>query len=503
MEPATVTRRAFLSAAALAAAQAQTPAPPKRPNLILYMADELRAESIGCYGHPLVRTPNIDRLASEGTRFEQCHVQNPVCGPSRCSLATGWPVHVRGHRSLYYALHPDEPNLFRYLKENGYDTYWFGKNDLLATDSFPSSLNVATSRTPAGPRGYRNPWPPDDPHFYSFLYDKTPDRRQTGDYANLQAAIEILERPSDKPFCIFLPLLYPHPPYTAPEDFHDMYRPGDLPPLRPPGLPRQPRYVAALRKKMRLDRLHDADFRKVQAVYLGMVSYTDWLVGELMSALERTNHRSDTALFFFADHGDYAGDYGLVEKWPNAMQDVLTRIPLIARVPGYGGRQVSKEIVELFDVMATCLDLAGIEAKHTHFAHTLIPQLSGRPGDPDRPAFCEGGYNTNEPQDFEPLQSFSNTANMYYPKVALQNEQPDTITRTTMIRTLRHKLVYRPDDQSEFYDLASDPRELNNVYGDRNYAAPQAELFRRMTDYYVRTSDVAPKQADPRGLPGQ
>lgn len=455
-----LTRRSFLgTAAAAASSAAQAPRPLKRPNLILYMADELRAESIACYGHPLVKTPNIDRLASEGVRFEQCHVQNPVCAPSRCSFVTGWPVHVRGHRSLYYALHPDEPNLFRYLKENGYDTYWFGKNDLLAPDSFPLSVTRAESRAPAGSRGLRNPYAQDDPHFYSFLYPKTADRRGTGDYANLQAAIEILEKPSDRPFCLFLPLTFPHPPYTAPEEFHDMYRPEDLPPLRPPGLTRQPRYAEALRKKMRLDRLEDSDFRKIQAVYLGMVSYTDWLVSELMTAVDRTGHRDDTAFFLFADHGDWAGDYGLVEKWPNAMGDTLTHIPLIARVPGYARNHVSNEIVELYDVMATCLDLAGIEAQHTHFAHSLLPQLKGGPGDPNRAAFCEGGYNVNEPQEFEPMVDFANSANMYYPKVALENEQPNTVTRTTMIRTLEHKLIYRPDDQSEFYDLAKDPRE--------------------------------------------
>lgn len=253
---------------------------------------------------------------------------------------------------------------------------------------------------------------------------------------------------------------------------------------------------------MRLDRLGDADFRKVQAVYLGMVSYTDWLVGQMMETLEKTNHVNDTAMFLLADHGDYAGDYGLVEKWPNAMNDPLTRIPLIARVPGNRAGHVSREIVEQFDVMATCLELAGIAPRHTHFARSLMPQLlHAQPGDAKRAAFCEGGYNTNEPQCFEPLGDFSSTANPYYPKVALQNEQPETITRTTMIRTLQHKLIYRPDDQSEFYDLAKDPRELDNVYGDASYSSPQADLFQRMTDWYVRTSDVAPKQHDSRNLP--
>jgi choline-sulfatase len=153
--------------------------------------------------------------------------------------------------------------------------------------------------------------------------------------------------------------------------------------------------------------------------------------------------------------------------------------------------------------MATCLDLAGIKANHTHFARSLTPQLQGQPGDPSRAAFCEGGYNVQEPQCFEPLDQFNNPTNIYYPKVALQNRQPDTITRTTMIRTLQYKLIYRPDDQSEFYDLTKDPRELNNVYGDAKYRVQQGDLFNRMMNWYVRTADVAPRQTDARGLPRQ
>ncbi len=205
-------RRTFLGSAAVAPTlQARDPhtdskpAGAKKPNFIFFMPDEMRAESLACYGHPLVKTPNFDKLASEGVRFEQCHVQNPVCAPSRCSLMTGWPVHVRGHRSLYYGLHPDEPNLLRYLKESGYDVYFFGKNDLLAPESFPFSVTEWDSKT--GDRSaFQNPWNPEDPHYYSFLYKKLPDRRRTSDYENLVRCIEILNRPTGKPFCIYLPL---------------------------------------------------------------------------------------------------------------------------------------------------------------------------------------------------------------------------------------------------------------------------------------------------------
>ncbi len=501
---ARLTRRGFLGAAATANAllQAQPPGAPASPNIILFMADELRAESIACYGHPLVKTPNLDRLASEGTRFAQCHVQNTVCEPSRCSLLTGWPVHVRGHRSLYYALHPDEPNLFRYLKDAGYEVHWFGKNDLLSPDSFAASVTHAEPGPLDDPPTH-NQFAPSDPRYFTFLYEKRADRRKTRDYQNIQSAARVLARPSTKPLCIFLPIIDPHPPYAAPEEFHDMYRPADLPPLRPFNLPKLPRFHAALRKRMRLDRLDDSVFRQVQAVYLGQVSYTDWLLGELLAAIDRTNHRNDTALFVLSDHGDYAGDYGLVEKWPNAMHDVLTHIPLIVRAPGTGfaRAQVATGQVELFDVMATCLELAGVEARHTHFAKSLVPQLRGSTGDLARSVFCEGGYNSNEPQLFEPLDQFAGAENIYYPKVSLQNEQPDTVTRTSMIRTLTHKLIYRPDDQSELYDLAKDPRETRNLYGHPSYAAVESRLFHELMDWYVRTSDVAPKQRDPRGFP--
>ena len=98
-----------------------------RPNLVLFMPDEMRADALSCFGNQVCRTPNFDRLAQMGAQFENCHVQYPVCGASRCSLLTGWPTSVRGHRSLFYFLRPEEPNLFRYLRQAGYDVFWFGK----------------------------------------------------------------------------------------------------------------------------------------------------------------------------------------------------------------------------------------------------------------------------------------------------------------------------------------------------------------------------------------
>ena len=475
-----------------------------QPNLILFMPDELRADALACYGNPLTRTPNFDKLAQEGTRFANCHVQFPVCGASRCSLLTGWPTSVRGHRSLFYFLRPYEPNMFRYLRQAGYDVFWYGKNDALAAESFYQSVtmwNYPESAPAKGGGAHRNAHPsqekivgPD-----TFIGRAKGDRTETQEYSHIQAAIRILERKeTDRPFCIFLPLSSPHPPYASPEGFNAMYSPADIHGLRPLDLPRRPNFIAAIRKAYGLDGLPEDTFRKVRALYYGMVSYSDWLMGELLEAIERTNHKQNTAVFLLSDHGDYAGDYGLVEKWPSGLEDVLTHVPLIASVPGGTQGNSSENMVELFDVMATCLDLANTQAHHTNFARSLMQQIHGGPGDPKRAAFAEGGYNQYEPQCFEDNAALGS---LYYPKEDLQVKHPETISRVAMVRTHEYKLVSRPQGQSELYVYKNDPQELHNRFGDRNVADIQCGLQQQLLHWYVNTTGIAPFDKDQRGFP--
>jgi len=467
------------------------------PNIVFFMPDELRADALAPYGNPVCRTPNFDRLAREGTRFAQCHAQFPVCGASRCSLLTGWPAHTSGHRSLYYFLRPEEPNLFRYLRQVGYDVIWFGKNDALAPDSFAGSVTEWRDRSP--------PLSPESlaayatggmiPGATTMLFDEYGDRRATGDYANLKAAIEVLERrDSNRPFCLFLPLTQPHPPYRAPRGFHDLYDPDDLPPLIPPDLPDRPAHHVALRERCGLTGLSERVFRQVRAVYLGQVSYVDWMLGELLDALDRTGRAADTALFVASDHGDYAGDYGLIEKWPSGLEDCLTHVPLMARVPGGAAGHVVDQMVELYDLMPTMLGLAGAKAGHTHFARDLAPQLAGAPGDPRRAAFSEGGYNAYEPQAFEPL-----IRGLYGPKTQLQNEDPASVSRCAAIRTPTHRLIVRPGGQSELYDVNDDP--TRNRIDDRTAAAVRETLKNRLLTWFTVTGAAPPFDKDARALP--
>jgi choline-sulfatase len=182
------------------------------------------------------------------------------------------------------------------------------------------------------------------------------------------------------------------------------------------------------------------------------------------------------------------------------MDDCVLRVPLIIRLPGGAQGHVVNELVQLHDLMATCLELAQIEPTHTHFAKSLLPQLRGQPGDPERFVYAEGGYNINEPHAFEPIERFR-PDHIYYPKIELEVKHPESISRTTMIRNLQYKLVIRSNHQDELYDMQKDPLELTNLNSDENYQQIKENLKSHLLDWYVATSDVVPFKRDDRSLP--
>lgn len=471
-------------------------------NIIYFNPDQLRADALGCYGNALVKTPNFDRLAAQGVRYDQCHVQHTVCTPSRCSFMTGWYPHTRGHRSLWHLLRPDEPNTFRYLKEAGYNVQWCGKNDLLAPGSFASSVDDVF-KYPAGYSGGAARPAKGDAHFQSFLYGPH-EGDPPADFYLVQRACELIrgQKPGDAPLMLFIASLYPHPPYTCPEPWYSMYKPEDVEPPLAADLEGKPMFHQLIRQTRRLDQLNEYELRRIKAVYYGMVSYVDHLLGMLLDALDETGLAEETAVFAFSDHGDWTGDYGLVEKWSAGMDDCLTRVPMIAKSPGCKAGHVVREPIECFDVMPTTLELAGVECRHTHHARSMLPQLQGAAGDGDRAAFTEGGHDVHEPQCFEGGQNTAignDTDHIYAPKVRLQQAVPASAARATSMRTGTHRLTRRSTGEHELYDLANDPGELVNVYHDPKHQEVSDAMVERMLDWLMHTADVTPWEGDPRG----
>jgi choline-sulfatase len=469
-------------------------------NYIIFFPDELRAETLAVYGNTKIKTPNFDRLAGEGVRFDQCHVQNPVCSPSRCSIFTGQYVHTLGHRTLWNLLKSHEHNLFRYLKEAGWEIRIYGKNDLFSKEAASLSADVFEDK-PALTERPGSAASNEEQGNCMLFSPMARDYTLHSDYRNLKAGMDFIRgrKTGDKPFVLFLPLLFPHCPYTAPEPFYSMYGEDDILPLRPV-CENKPMYHELIRRYRGLEK---SNLKKIQALYMGMTSFIDTLLGELMDCVEQAGIKDNTMLIAAADHGDYAGDYGLVEKWPSGCEDVLTRVPLIISGPGCKRNFVSPEPVELHDLSATILEDAGIAPKHTMYGRSLWSQLRGGAGDGDRAVFCEGGYNKNEPHCNEGYPRGNRPflkipGSIYQPKGLQQWERPESVGRAVMIRTIAHKLVLRSYGDSELYDLKKDPLELENVYGAANYIPVQKDLERRLLEWYIATSDSVPMEEDSR-----
>jgi len=483
-------------------------------NIIYFNPDELRADTLGCYGHPLVKTPNIDRLAARGVLFENAFVQHTVCSPSRCSFLTGQYPHNRGHRSLWHLLQPEEQHTLKYAKSNGYDVHWWGKNDALAEESYAESITCLHHAKDVPPNTAARIHAVDEPGYFSFLYTATDNH--THDYFSCLEAAELIRsrKVEDNPLFLFMTLTLPHCPYTVPEPWYSMYDPADIPPLLEKRIEKAPKYHEWIRLTRQLDECDPEVLKKIMAVYLGMISYLDHIFGFILDAVDESVISDDTAIFFFSDHGDWAGDYGLVEKWPTGLDDLLTKTPLIISTPDCAkGHQVA-EPVELNDLVPTTADLGGYELRHTQYGRSLMPQLDGVAGDSERAVFTEGGYNPDTDlvcfesvggipgeKGFDRNPGLLKENHIYYPKVKLQEDEPDTVCRAVMIRTPEYKLIRRTDDISELYDLKNDPHELDNLSGEADYREIEAQLNERLLDWYMRTADAPPWGRDYRGHP--
>ena len=202
------------------------------PNIVLFMADEMRGDtvSLGNRHNPAIKTPNIDALAEDGVAFTNCFTVNPVCAPSRISTFTGQYVHSSNHRSLYQLLQPHEENLFKFLKKKGYEVIWAGRNDLFGKKAGKESV---TKRISSGlPKGNvkdilkkwkLNPFKEGEKFHKSFYYgERSEEQSHDFDVNVIQSALEYLDSKPNKPFCLYVALSFPHPPYTVEEPYFSM-----------------------------------------------------------------------------------------------------------------------------------------------------------------------------------------------------------------------------------------------------------------------------------------
>ena len=499
----------------------------KKPHIVMFNPDQWRWDVMGHMGNPATLTPNLDALtAHEAVSFRNAFCQNPVCSPSRCSFLTGWYPHVRGHRTMNHMLHHEhgEPMLLNVLKEAGYHVFWGGKNDVIPGPE-PKDRYADTVSDPSrykldpnwhGPVYRAARGKPGQDSFYSFYIgrmEKQPSEKyyHDNDWRDVQEAIRLIRnRPDDRPLCLYLPLLYPHPPYGVEEPFFSAIDRSKLPPRIPAPGPQagKPQIIYGLLDNFGMQTWTEERWTELRATYYGMCMRMDAMLGNLINALREEGLWDDTALLFFADHGDFTGDYGLVEKTQNTCEDVLCRVPFLIKPPaGVPCRpRVSDAVVELVDMSETVYDLAGVNPPYWRFGRSLLPVVSGETDDHRDAAFCEGGRLRGETAatDADPLlhppeSRWENAYWAYWPRLSLElNEEPMYHGKATMCRTKEFKYVRRMYEPDELYDLRTDPGETKNVAGDPSYQDVLMRLKERMLTWYQETADVVPLQIDRR-----
>jgi arylsulfatase A-like enzyme len=495
-----------------------------RPHIIIFNPDQWRGDVLGHMGNPAASTPNLDRFArEEGVSFSSAFCQNTVCTPSRCSFMTGWYPHVHGHRTMFYMLHPehDEPNLLRILKDNGYHVWWGGKNDLTPgqdpVDLYCNERFRPTEEDYArwgyepqeGNHGNAAGWrgEPDGDNFYSFFKGRLDkggkDIYCDGDWAMVLGAVDkISSYDGEAPLCIYLPIGYPHPPYCVEEPWYSVTDRGKMPrrAQHPENWEGKPSILKGICENQNLQGWTEERWIELRATYYGMCARLDHQFGMVTDALREAGLYDDSALFLFSDHGDYTGDYGIVEKTQNTFEDCLSRVPFLVKPPsGIPVRpRVSHALVELIDFSATVYDLVGIDPGYDHFGRSLLPVLAGETDRHRDAVFCEGGRRRGEAQAME-LESGEDPSFLYSPRLRLQfTDDGPYHTKAAMCRTDTHKYVMRLYEQDELYDLVNDPLEERNVIDDPGYADMRRALSDRLRQWYMETCDVVPRVTDRR-----
>ncbi len=449
----TPTRRDFLrSAAAGLAARGLAVADERRWNLLIITNDQHRADCLGCYGNPVIRTPNTDRLASEGVRFGNYFVQAPQCVPSRASLHTGRYPHVHLVPTNSYVLPDSEQTLAKVLNAEGYRTACVGEMPFAPREYTGGFQQVLASNREYGrflaQHGLKVP--ADEGPFQAAPVPWTDDLDETAFFAG--HAREFLKSNRENPFFLHVNFRRPHHPFNPPAPFDRMYAGARFPAshVRPGELANKPpQQKAAVENSVGFDlrTMSAADLDRVKSYYYGMISENDKYIGTILEELKSSGLEERTVLVFNADHGEMLGDHGLLFKG-SYMYDGVVRVPLIIRAPGkVPGGAVVDGLTEEVDVMPTVLELLGVKAPAGVQGQSLV-KLRGKPA-----TFAE------------------------FPTIK-------------MARTREWKLVhYTKARYGELYHLTEDPYELTNLWDDPKYAPARAEMEGVLFDWMAATQD--------------
>lgn len=445
-----------------------------RPNVLFIAVDDLNCD-LGSYGHPLVQSPNIDRLAARGVRFEHSYSQNPVCNPSRSSFMTGlYPeqTHINTNAGHFREFIPTVVTMAQHFRNNGYyvarigKIYHYGVPGNIGENGNDDAPSWEEVRNPIGIDKLVEPdlniiVPGASPGgTLSWLKVPSKDEEHT-DGIGASYAIEMLEEnhpdKTGRPFFLAMGFYRPHTPYIAPEHYFDLYpkdaidpvllHPNDRDDIPKAALPDRPNQL-----DLTIDQRKDI----IQAYYAS-ISLVDAQVGRLLDALESLDLADNTVVVFVSDHGYHLGAHGLWQK--SDLFEGSARVPLIIANPtaGYAKGKTTQSLTELVDLYPTLSALCGIEAPAHIAGKSLVPVLKN-----PSLALREAAYSV---ADCRTVRRW---------------DKSKFLGRS--IRTKRYR--YTEWDEGsygvELYDYERDPEEFTNLAYDPEHADLMASLRRRL-----------------------
>ena len=435
----------------------------KRLNVLLIISDDLNC-SLGTYDHPLAKTPNLDRFAKRGVRFEHAYCQYALCNPSRASMMTGLrpdTTGVVGNGVHFRKNVPDAVTLPQLFKNNGYYSarvgkiYHYGVPGQIGTSGLddPPSWNEFIN-----PRGIEkdeedkviNLTPKNTNIGGSLTYyvGKDPEEEQT-DGRVASETIKLLKKNKDRPFFIACGFYRPHVPCVATKKYFDLYPANQvtIPKVTEAelsGIPQMAFTTKPLNYGLPEDQLRD-----MKRAYLASVSYMDRQVGRVLDAVKRLKLEDETIIIFTSDHGWNLGEHGQWQK--QLLFEESAHIPMIISVPGAKGNgKTSSRTVELVDLYPTLAELCGLEAPTNLEGESMNRLLDNPRAEWKSPAFTQ--VNTAE-------------------------------RRGRSIRTEQWRYTEWDNGAAgaELYDHKNDPNELHNLAKDSKYAPVLAELRSQLT----------------------
>ena len=412
-------------------------------NLLIIISDEHRKDAMGCVGHPIVKTPNLDALAARGTVFENAYTPSPMCVPTRASLACGNYVHNIGHWDSATPYDGKTRSWMRQLRDHDVNVTSIGKLHFRSGEDDNGFTEEVIPMHVVGGVGWTIGLLRENPPEYTSASELAEDvgagdsSYTDYDLAITSAAENWLNDRADlqNPWAAFISFVSPHYPLTAPKKYFDMYDPATIDLPVGYGEMSVPEHEELKKVKDFFDYEKYFDEEKMRAAkvaYYGLTSFMDDCVGRVLTALEESGQADDTVVVYISDHGDMMGDQGFWTK--QVMYEASVGIPMIAAGPGIpAGRRV-KTGTTLLDVAATAVDVTGVtlDAQSLALPGISLLDIANSADDPDRTIFSEyhdGGSTTG----------------------------------TFMVRWDHWKFVYYVGHTPQLFDLTADPHELTNL----------------------------------------